>query len=175
MSIAKTAFAAATVMSAAAASNAAMTYIGSHNGSDYFTTDNKVNIPSARASALTMARDGAGASLVTINSADEQAWLNERLGFSTRFWIGITDEIVEGEFAWENGEPVTFTNWAPNEPNDWGSGEDFAVMSWKNNGQWNDLKSSSNNRAIIEITPIPTPGAASLAAGAVLIATRRRR
>ena len=26
-------------------------------------------------------------------------------------WIGLSDEIKEGNLYWDNGEPVTYTNW----------------------------------------------------------------
>ncbi|XP_063404354.1 uncharacterized protein LOC134687826 [Mytilus trossulus] len=33
------------------------------------------------------------------------------------FWIGGTDEKVEGEWLWvESGNPLTYTNWAPGTP-----------------------------------------------------------
>ena len=50
------------------------------------------------------------AHLVTITSEAEQIWLEAvfRLG---PYWIGLTDVVKEGEWQWETGEPVTYTNW----------------------------------------------------------------
>ena len=50
------------------------------------------------------------AHLVTITSEAEQIWLEAvfRLG---PYWIGLTDVEKEGEWQWETGEPVTYTNW----------------------------------------------------------------
>lgn len=48
--------------------------------------------------------------LVTITSEQEQIWLEAMFG-RTPYWIGLTDVEKEGKWQWENGEPVTYTNW----------------------------------------------------------------
>ena len=50
------------------------------------------------------------AHLVTITSEAEQIWLEAvfRLG---PYWIGLTDVAKEGEWQWDTGEPVIYTNW----------------------------------------------------------------
>lgn len=81
-------------------------------------------------------------------------------GFATdpdgSFYIGLTDSEIfgatEGNFQWNNGEPVGFTNWSGGEPNNVGvgtglgteigsqpSGEDYAEI-WNLDGDrtWND-------------------------------------
>ena len=58
-----------------------------------------------------------GAYLVAINDAAEQEWLIEVFG-EENFWIGLTD-ISEAETPhWDNGEPVTYTNWNSPEETD---------------------------------------------------------
>lgn len=63
-----------------------------------------------------------------------------------RAWIGLTDAAQEGQFRWVTGEPVTFTNWAPPEPNNLGN-EDYVFIwrrdygtgplwSWNDSGNW---------------------------------------
>ena len=50
------------------------------------------------------------AHLVTITSEAEQIWLEAIFGRGP-YWIGLTDVLKEGEWIWETGEPVTYTNW----------------------------------------------------------------
>ena len=53
---------------------------------------------------------GEEAHLVTITDEAEQIWLEAIFG-SGPYWIGLTDVLKEGEWIWETGEPVTYTNW----------------------------------------------------------------
>ncbi|NJK68908.1 MAG: hypothetical protein HC941_22430 [Microcoleus sp. SU_5_3] len=110
----------------------------------YFLTPTATSWQNARAIARSF-----GGNLVTINNAAENSFLTSQFG-SQRPWIGLNDEAIEGQFQWVNGEPVTFTNWASGEPNNFGSaGEDFAELS--SNGRWNDLPTTSQRRGIVEI------------------------
>ena len=68
-----------------------------------------------------------------MNDAAEDSWIHAtfepftRSGIGTNsntYWIGLNDAASEGTFAWVSGEPVTYTNWAPGEPNNAG-GEDY--------------------------------------------------
>ena len=52
--------------------------------------------------------------LVTITSEAEQIWLEAVFG-NGPYWIGLTDLRKEGEWLWETGEPVTYTNWGEEE------------------------------------------------------------
>lgn len=52
--------------------------------------------------------------LVTITSETEQIWLEGVFGPGP-YWIGLTDVLKEGEWLWETGEPVTYTNWGEEE------------------------------------------------------------
>lgn len=51
-----------------------------------------------------------GAHLVAINDEAEEKWLLEVFG-KEYFWIGLTDASGEDNPHWDNGEPVTYTNW----------------------------------------------------------------
>ena len=86
----------------------------------------------------------AGGNLVTINDLNEQNWLVSTFNFNHSLWIGLTDSsqygASEGDFRWVSGQPVTYTRWAQNEPNNvlrTPEGEDFVEMLA--NGRWNDL------------------------------------
>ncbi|NCT42819.1 MAG: RHS famlily protein, partial [Microcystis aeruginosa G11-09] len=92
---------------------------------------------------------GMGGNLVSINSAAENAFLVNQFG-TYSFWIGLTDAAVEGNWKWVNGDPYTYTNWYPGEPNNAGN-EDYAIFNWDGAGRWNDVPSNySGYRGIVE-------------------------
>jgi hypothetical protein len=96
------------------------------------------------------------ASLVAINDAAEQKWLSKIFGHRP-YWIGLTDYAKEGEWAWESGEPVSFTNWAPHEPmdDDWGD-EDFVMMDFS--GEWSDVEPNSVEWQMVRLAIIEKDG-----------------
>ena len=55
--------------------------------------------------------------LVTITNEAEQIWL-EAVFRTGPYWIGLTDVLKEGEWQWETGEPLTYTNWKVDDEND---------------------------------------------------------
>ena len=55
--------------------------------------------PSTRLEAETQAVEWGG-HLVTINDADENAWLVSTFGSSDNFWIGYSDINTEGNWKW---------------------------------------------------------------------------
>uniref|UniRef100_A0A3Q2YSV6 C-type lectin domain-containing protein n=1 Tax=Hippocampus comes TaxID=109280 RepID=A0A3Q2YSV6_HIPCM len=59
-----------------------------------------------------------GAELVSIRSMVEQSWLESYLYFATSdMWTGLNDLLVSGMYVWSDHHMVTFTYWAPGEPN----------------------------------------------------------
>jgi len=67
------------------------------------------------------------------------------------FLSNLTDEVTEGTFKWANGEAVTYTNWAPGEPNNLGN-EDYAEFNFGGVGKWNDHPDFGKlQRGIVEI------------------------
>lgn len=66
-------------------------------------------------------------------------------------WIGFTDQVTEGNFVWVTGEPITYTNWFPGEPNDQ-LGEDYTIIHSTNHGNpgsWADQPNSVNRYPVI--------------------------
>ena len=79
-----------------------------------------------------------GGHLVTIINAAENEFISAFANqIGETILIGLTDEQTEGEFHWITGEPVTYTNWAGSEPNDYGDGEDYTEIQVE--GTWNDV------------------------------------
>ena len=79
-----------------------------------------------------------GAHLVTINDEAEEKWLLGLFG-NHLYWIGLSDTEKEGEWVWQNGEPLIYKNWGSKHslPRSILSPEekDNAVMTFVN-GQW---------------------------------------
>jgi hypothetical protein len=109
------------------------------NGSkEYAVTDLAYTWHDAEAFAVSQ-----GAHLVSINDGAENAWLVATFGGSELFWIGLTDELSEGVFKWTNGDPFTYSNWNPGEPND-ATEEEWAHINWAVPGGWNDFESGAD-------------------------------
>uniref|UniRef100_A0A3P9HMI8 C-type lectin domain-containing protein n=1 Tax=Oryzias latipes TaxID=8090 RepID=A0A3P9HMI8_ORYLA len=76
-----------------------------------------------------------GAELVSIMSMKEQTTNN--------LWTGLNDLLVPGMFTWSDDFEVTFTYWAPGEPNNHNG-----FMSTLLTGRWNDKSCSELNNYI---------------------------
>src|SRR5690348_8293162 len=98
-------------------------------------------------SAAQALAEGLGANLVSVQSQAENDCLLGALnaiGETGTIWIGFNDEAVEGTFEWYDQSPVTYTNWAPGEPNQ--SGNEDCVQIYPGGtypGMWNDLDCGS--------------------------------
>ncbi|MEJ7768971.1 MAG: choice-of-anchor Q domain-containing protein, partial [Chitinophagaceae bacterium] len=92
---------------------ARMYFKGNFNGHGYYESVGKYDWTSAKSAATEV-----GAHLVTITSATENSFVHNYINqrFSTA-WIGLYNTGNPGNFAWVTGEPVSFTNWIPGEPN----------------------------------------------------------
>lgn len=117
-----------------------------------------------------------GAHLATVNDAAEDAWLVGTNRFANH-WIGFNDEAQEGHWVWAAGDGgywdgnvsggtgTSYVHWRPNEPNNAGTGEDYAQI--RTDG-WNDYGTQYLNGvaeggtdavfASAQIVDGPTPG-----------------
>ena len=120
------------------------------NNHYYGLTSSRANWDVAEGEAIAF-----GGHLAAINDAAENEFILANF-FRNQdpdriLWIGLTDRSSEGTFSWMTGEPVTFTNWHHEEPNNKGvSGvaENYVAMNWHlvaaiagnegNLGDWND-------------------------------------
>lgn len=63
-------------------------------------------------------------------------------------FLGITDEVTEGQFMYVTGGRLAYSNWKKDEPNDHGSGEDCVIIL--DDGLWNDVSCHSSYVAVCE-------------------------
>jgi hypothetical protein len=103
--------------------------------------------------------------LVTITSADEDAFIFANVP-QTSIWFALTDEASEARWTIDagpengtlikinNGQlngniPGQYNNWAGGEPNNSGN-EDYAVTKWGGGSQWNDLPNNFSCAYVVE-------------------------
>ena len=68
-----------------------------------------------------------------------------------RYWIGLTDEEVEGLWKWAGtDERMTFTDWNHGEPNSWDELEDCVGIAKDDQGRWFDIGCDSMYLPICE-------------------------
>ena len=103
-----------------------------------------------------LAAQQAHGNLVSLNSAAEQVWVFNNLVFGKNYcqiaswamkrgiWIGLFQNHQSnlysepaGGWEWSSGEPFTYLNWAPSEPNNGDYPADFVGM-YADVGTWDD-------------------------------------
>ena len=151
-------------LSVAATVNPTGFFYNGVNGHFYRPISQGATYTNARAAALNTTFKGQTGYLVTITSADEDAFIFNNVPQSN-IWFALTDEASEARWTIDagpekgtlikinNGQlngniPGQYNNWATGEPNDSGN-EDYAVTKW-NGSQWNDLPNHFNNPYVIE-------------------------
>jgi hypothetical protein len=134
------------------------------NGHFYRPISTGAFYTSAKAAAAATTFKGQTGYLVTITSADEDAFIFNNVPQS-QIWFALSDAAQEGfwriDAGPENGTLIKtangqftgnlagqYNNWAPGEPNNSG-GEHYAVTKW-NGSQWNDLPNNFSCPYVIE-------------------------
>ena len=147
------------VISVAATVNPTGYYFNGTNGHFYKPVAAGNTYTGARTAAESTTFKGQTGYLVTITSADEDAFIFANVP-QTNIWFALTDEVTEGRWVIDAGpEKGTviktsngqlngniqgkYNNWAGGEPNNSGN-EDYAVTKWGGGSQWNDLPNWSN-------------------------------
>jgi hypothetical protein len=103
------------------------------------------------------AAEAAGGFLATIASAEENSFVYSLVsdnlywhtagGYAVGPWLGALQPNgspePDGNWGWVNGEPFTYSNWLPGQPNNNGGDENFAHFCGASNTmgpQWNDIR-----------------------------------
>ena len=110
-----------------------------------FNTDRK-NYTDARASCIEQGgrlfepRDELTNTEVTNMAIDKGIIASGFNGTMSGFWFGINDRELENHFVYTSSkdEPLTWTNWSPNQPDDAYKVEDCGEIGRYPNTTWND-------------------------------------
>ena len=152
-------------LSIAATVNPVGYYYNGVNGHFYRPIATTATYTNARAASLLTTFKGQTGYLVTITSADEDAFIFNNVPQSN-IWFALTDEASEARWTIDAGPekgtlikinnlqlngniPGQYNNWAPGEPNNSGN-EDYAVTKWGGGSQWNDLPNHFSNPYVVE-------------------------
>ncbi|MBI3136138.1 MAG: HYR domain-containing protein [Bacteroidetes bacterium] len=143
------------------------TYLGSFNGHHYVLSAVDADWNSANTIAT-----GLGGQLVSINSLAENLFLNSVLvsggawtgGFQNPSNPGYSEP--NGGWEWQDGNPLTFTNWNIGEPNNGGIGNEQYIQFLSGGGAWNDYNGTFPLPYITEFScPVMVVQTAGLVSG----------
>ncbi len=142
-------------------------YYNPINGHFYRPISTTATYDNAKALSASQTFKGQTGYLVTITSANEEAFIISNVP-QTNIWFALTDRVQEGywriDAGPENGTLIKtqngqtsgnivgqYNNWCGGEPNNSGD-EDFAVTKWGGGSCWNDLPGSASwsNPYIVE-------------------------
>ncbi|MCA9062796.1 MAG: DUF4347 domain-containing protein, partial [Planctomycetaceae bacterium] len=104
----------------------------------------------AKAAAEAMSVLGIQGRLVTINSADENTFV-QSVAAGNSIWLGASDTGHQDAYVWVSGEAVTYQNFAPGQPDgsQWADG-----LLMQSNGTWLDSDETTSQKYIVEFAPL---------------------
>ena len=85
---------------------------------------------------------------VVIRSKEESDWIQSTFG-NKKTWLGYSNKADKVNWYWYTGEKTTYTNWAPNQPNNVYGNENYAIML--EDGTWADVGEYEEHRSIFEV------------------------
>jgi len=116
--------------------------------------------------------------LATVHSDAENAVITSLL--TAPAWLGGYQPPGEldpnANWQWVTGEPWTYTNWYPGQPNDnLGPGSEQYLVIYTN-GYWHDYPEATRPSFVVELNPVPDPASiVGLGAGLAGLFLRRRK
>ncbi len=152
-------------LSVAATVNPTGYFYNGTNGHFYRPISTAATYPNAKLLSSQQTFKGQQGYLVTITSADEDAFIFNNVP-QGNIWFALTDEVAEAQWRIDAGPEVgtliktsngqlngniqgQYNNWAGGEPNNSGN-EDYAVTKWSGGSQWNDLPAHFSCAYVIE-------------------------
>lgn len=116
--------------------------LGKKSGKKFYVTNGE-KTPFSNVKALC---EQLGGTVATPKNAEENKAIQDVA--SDNAFLGITDEVTEGQFMYVTGGKLAYSNWKKNEPNNFGAGEDCVII--QRDGLWNDYSCAASVLAICE-------------------------
>jgi hypothetical protein len=106
--------------------------IATFNGSTYIFVGSSNRWSEAQAIAASV-----GGHLLRIESQAENDFIMQSFWNDQAIFLDASDAATEGLFTYSDGRPLTYDNWRPGEPNNYGGIQDYARIA-DDQGRWDD-------------------------------------
>ncbi|MEN9611034.1 MAG: hypothetical protein RLZZ628_1848 [Bacteroidota bacterium] len=112
---------------------------------EYYLSTNNSDWAGAKAAC-----QAAGGNLAVITTLEQNAAIQAGIGAGNAVYIGLSASVVEGNFRWVDGSPVTFNRWDNGEPVMNQSVRRDYVMLFSWNGMWGTGNSQVLKQFVLE-------------------------